>query len=343
MRVRIGIAGDGSEAEFIPLYGHHPDSQLTAHCRLAGPAPGPGEPGLPKTHSAFDDLLADPDVDAVHISASPEAHAGLALRALRAGKHVACSPPMAQSLEECRALVGAARVARRVYMLMEPSVYTREFLFVKRLLDQGELGSLRLLRGAQHTAPRPGDRRDRPPMLDATAAVAPLLGLSGLRARSVLCLGAGAAGGPFAAQTALVRFRDSSVAAEFTRAWRGEGGCGREGSTGFSVYGDRGAFEWRQTARARPILFRAGWAEAADVPDFAHLLPQPLRAYARAARGREGALPHLVHEFLRSVAEGRRSALDEDIAAHWTGIGLCAHASALKDGARIDVPDFDAD
>jgi hypothetical protein len=181
-------------------------------------------------------------------------------------------------------------------------------------------------------------------MPDAIPAVAPLLGLSGLRARAVHCLGAaGAEGDPFAVQTAQLRFRDSSVAAEFTRAWQGEGGCEREGLSGFHVYGDRGAFEWRQTSRARPVLFRAGLAEAADVPDFAHLLPQPLRAFARAARGREGALPHLAHEFLRSVAEGRPSAIDEATAAHWTAIGICAHASALRDGARIDVPDFDVD
>lgn len=346
MRIRIGIVGNGSETEFLPLYRLHPDAEAVAHCHLGPEAVLPeATAGIPKSYRRFEEMLADPGVDAVHISAAPESHAALALMALKAGKHVACASPMALSLEECRALSSAARGARRIYMLMEPAVYTREFLFVKRLLDQGELGRIHLLRGSLHAPAASAGRRERPLMTDATPAVAPLLGLTGSRARAVLCLGAPAAreGGPIAAQTALLRLQDSPIAAEFTRAFRGEGGIERECLAGFHVYGERAAFEWRQTSAARPILFRDGIAAAADIPDFSHLLPQPLRAYARVPNGRDGALPHLAHEFLRSVAEGRRSAIDESTAAHWTAVGLCAHASSLRDGIWIDVPQYDAD
>jgi hypothetical protein len=48
----------------------------------------------------------------------------------------------------------------------------------------------------------------------------------------------------------------------------------------------------------------------------------------------------MVHEFVRSILESRPPMSDAVTAAHWTAAGICAHASAMADGAAIDVPDF---
>ena len=57
--------------------------------------------------------------------------------------------------------------------------------------------------------------------------------------------------------------------------------------------------------------------------------------------GHGGSHPHLVHEFLRSIVEGRRPAVDSVTAANWTAAGICAHQSALSGGDGVDVPQFD--
>src|SRR5262249_49168107 len=80
------------------------------------------------------------------------------LAALQAGKHVACTVPMATTIGECEALVEAQRASGKSYMMMETVVYSREFLFVKQLYDQGVLGRIQFLPGAhlpEIARPRP--------------------------------------------------------------------------------------------------------------------------------------------------------------------------------------------
>jgi len=50
--------------------------------------------------------------------------------------------------------------------------------------------------------------------------------------------------------------------------------------------------------------------------------------------------PHLVHEFVMSVLEGRKAGVDEDLAANITAAGICAHLSAMQDGECVEIPVF---
>jgi phage tail protein X len=49
-----------------------------------------------------------------------------------------------------------------------------------------------------------------------------------------------------------------------------------------------------------------------------------------------------VHEFVNSIVEKRPSKINAVVAADWTAAGLCAHQSALNDGAEVLLPDFRA-
>ncbi|GAI22353.1 unnamed protein product, partial [marine sediment metagenome] len=42
-----------------------------------------------------------------------------------------------------------------------------------------------------------------------------------------------------------------------------------------------------------------------------------------------------------AIVEGRDSEIDAVTAAYWTGAGICAHESAMKNGKKIYIPDFD--
>src|SRR5450631_1460380 len=149
-KIRVAIVGLGFGAEFIPIYQAHPNAEMAAICRRdkAEMDKIGDRYGIAKRYTSFDELLKDPTIDAVHINSPIADHAPQSIAALKAGKHVACTVPMATSVEECRAIVEAQRATGKVYMMMETVVYSREYLFVKHLYDSGELGRIQFLRGS---------------------------------------------------------------------------------------------------------------------------------------------------------------------------------------------------
>jgi predicted dehydrogenase len=110
--------------------------------------------------TGYEALLADPEIDVVYNSLPNALHAEWTVRACRAGKHVLCEKPLALSLEEVDAIGEAARGAGVV--VAEAFMYRHhpQTLELKRLVESGELGALRLLRGAfTFTQARAGDPR----------------------------------------------------------------------------------------------------------------------------------------------------------------------------------------
>ena len=147
---RAAIVGLGFGAEFIPIYQNHPDAEMYAICQrdekrldAVGKAFGIG-----KRYTRYEDLLRDKDVDFVHINTAIPDHAKMTLQALEAGKHVACTVPMATSVDDCRRIVEAQARTKKKYMMMETVVYSREFLFLQELLKKGELGKLQFLQAS---------------------------------------------------------------------------------------------------------------------------------------------------------------------------------------------------
>jgi len=360
-KLRIGIVGLGFGAEFIPIYQAHPAAELVAVAqrseaeldRIADHF------DVPKRYTSVEAMLEDPEIDAVHINTPIPGHADQSVAALLAGKHVACTVPMAVSLDDCRRVVAAQEQSGKSYMMMETSVYTREFLYVKQLLESGELGRIQFLRGAhmQEMAGWPDYWLDLPPMHYATHAVSPLLALAGTEAASVRCVGSGrvtrpgAAAPAFAVESALFRLRDSDLAMEVTRSLFD---VAREYIESFDVYGQHMSYEWQRTEDAPPIVFTGEEGKPVEIPDFAHLLPEEIREFTTKGvydstenqhlsftqgSGHGGSHPHMAHEFVSSIVEGRPPFPDVYAAANWTAAGICAHESAVS-GLEVDLPVF---
>ena len=53
-----------------------------------------------------------------------------------------------------------------------------------------------------------------------------------------------------------------------------------------------------------------------------------------------GSHPHLVHEFVMSIIEERKPAIDEHLGGNITAAGICAHESAMRGGESVIVPEF---
>ena len=147
MSIRIGIVGLGFGAEFIPIYQAHPSAELVAVCQRSQSSLDEiaDRYSVPKRYTSYEDLLADPDIDAVHINTPIPLHGQQSIQALKAGKHVACTVPMATTVEECEEIVRLSESSGLKYMMMETVVYSREYLFMKELYDNGELGDIQFL------------------------------------------------------------------------------------------------------------------------------------------------------------------------------------------------------
>lgn len=363
-KIRVAIVGLGFGSEFIPIYQNHPQAEMYAICqRSLDELNNVGDKfNVPKRYSDFYALLQDENVDAIHINTPIDLHAEHTIAALGAGKHVACTVPMATTVEECRAIIEAQKRSGKHYMMMETAVYTREYLYVRELRDSGQLGRIQFLRGAhqQDMEGWPGYWEGLPPMHYATHALSPLLALAGLDAEYVTCFGSGEIskhraskyGSPFAVESALFRLRGSNLAAEVTRSLFE---TSREYVESFNVYGDRMTFEWGQLQHENPCVFKGETGRRVPIPDFADLLPEQIRPFTMQGvynrqdnphlsftqgSGHGGSHPHLVHEFIMSLVENRSPFPDAHTAANWTSAGICAHESAIQHGRKVELPIF---
>ena len=261
--IKVAIIGLGFGAEFIPIYQNYPGAEMYAICRRD--QKGLDEAGdkykIKARYTDYRELLKDPEVDAVHINSPIPDHAWMSIEALNAGKHVACTVPMATSVDDCRKIVEAQRSSGKVYMMMETVVYSREYLFVKELYEKGELGRLQFLRGShqQDMDGWPDYWPGLPPMWYATHCVSPCLALLGKHAESVVCHGSGRIredliakyNSPFAIETATFKIKDSDVVAEVTRSLFD---VARQYRESFDAYGSKKSFEWQQVEGEDPVI-----------------------------------------------------------------------------------------
>lgn len=181
-------------------------------------------------------------------------------------------------------------------------------------------------------------------------------------------------GCPFAFESAMVSLEDSDVTIELERFLYG---VARSYSECFRVYGENKSFEWQQTANEDPVLFsRTGELQQdmidldsdperfnrgseiieqrIKVPDYGYRLPKEIAGFTaetiyndenmhlsfKQGGGHDGSHPHMVHEFVRSIIEDRKPIVDDILGAYWTGLGICAHQSAMEGGKVIEIPAF---
>ena len=368
-QVRVGIVGLGFGAEFIPIYQRHPDAEMAAICQR-------NPESLKKVGNAFKvekrftdyaDMLKDPGIDAIHINSPIPDHAPMTLAALKAGKHVMCTVPMATSVEDCKKIVDLVKQTGLTYMMAETVVYAREFLFVKELYEKGELGKIQFLQAShqQDMDGWPGYWPGLPPMYYATHCVGPCLALMRSDAEIVSCFGSGTIrkemipnyNSPFAVESTHIKFRNSDVTA---RIYRSLFDVARQYRESFDVFGDKKAFEWPLIEGEDPVIHTSKKPEheipaRVKVPDYARLLPKEIQSFTTKGvyggdgdehlsftqgAGHGGSHPHLVHEFVSALKQGRQPYPNHIQAANWTCTGILAHESALRGGEPIRLPEW---
>ena len=374
-KVNIAVVGLGFGGAFVDIYKHHPhvgtvgvydtDSALMEKVSQSL--------GISKVYRNFDAILADASVDAIHLVTPIPLHEQQTVAVLEAGKHCACTVPMAISLEGIKKIFEAVKKAGKNYMMMETTLYTYQFFYVKQMIESGALGKIQFLRGShyQDMSNWPDYWMGLPPMYYGTHAIAPMAALSGSRIKSVNGFGSGTMdeslvkryGNPYPIEIAVIDF-ENGLKGEATRSLFETARIYQEG---LFVYGSKACFEWGFYDGDDPYVTTAHPAEegkrgahavveTVQMPNYHFLLPREIQRFTvggnydplnpqdslvkGAGGGHHGSHPHLVNEFIMSVVENRKPWVDETLSANITAAGICAHASAMNNGETVIVPVF---
>ena len=374
-KLRIALAGLGFGGAFVEIYRDHPDVEYVkvfdldqALCTAfvkRGSAVG--------SYRSFEEILNDPEIDAVHLVTPIPLHAEQTIAVLNAGKHCACTVPMATSIEDMYRIAEARRRSGKKYMMMETTLYTYQFFYLRDLIASGEFGDIQFLRGSHYQDMRgwPSYWNGLPPMWYGTHAIAPLVVLSQSRVCRVNGFGSGKMDPSMYGQYANT-FPVETAMLEFENGLRGEATrslfeCARPYQEGLFVYGTKMCFEWGHRDENAPYLsklvveelngrrgLRSTTEILSDLPNPYQRLPESIRGYTvgqnfdplnpqdtlkkGSGGGHHGSHPHLVHEFVRSIVEEREPWINVELAANITGAGICAHISAQNGGAAVTVP-----
>lgn len=364
-KFRVAMVGLGFGAEFIPIYQRHPLGTVEAVCRRnQQELNAVGDKfGVAKRYTKFEQVLSDSDIDFVHINSPIPDHGWMSIEALKAGKHVMCTVPMSTSIDECEKICQLVQDTKLKYMMAETVVYSREFLFIKDMYTKGELGKIQYM-----AASHPQDMDGWPeywermiPMHYATHVVSPVLGLVNGVAEYVSCFGSGTiredlakkSGNKHAVESCHIKIKDSDISAHI---WRFLFDTARQYRESFDVYGTKKSFEWSLVEGEPHVMHTAKKPEheiasKVEVPDFAHLLPEPIRMFTKSIQdaehlsfiqggGHGGSHPHLVNEFLSALADNRDPWPNAVQSANWTCVGICAHQSTEQGGKIVHLPGF---
>ena len=147
-KIRIGIVGLGGNTRLrhVPGFRACQDVEIVGVCNRGTESTraAAAEFGIPKTYERWEDLVGDPDIDAVVIGTWPFLHRDITVNALDVGKHVLTEARMARNAKEAREMLAASQRHPGLVAQIVPSPFgLRVHQSVKDLLAEGFLGQLR--------------------------------------------------------------------------------------------------------------------------------------------------------------------------------------------------------
>jgi len=145
---RVGIVGCGGIAngKHMPALKALPNVEMVAFCDIVPERAQKAreEFGAPdsKLYATYQELAADPTLDAVHVCTPNKSHAPITIAALEAGKHVMCEKPMAKTAREAQAMLDAARRAGKKLTIGYQGRFGPEAQYLKKVCEAGKLGEI---------------------------------------------------------------------------------------------------------------------------------------------------------------------------------------------------------
>jgi phthalate 4,5-cis-dihydrodiol dehydrogenase len=152
-KLKLGVAGLGRAFSLMaPTFSTDPRVEVVAGADPRPEARAKFEADFrAKPYETVESMCADPAVEVVYIATPHPFHAPNAIAAARSGKHVLVEKPMALSLEECRAMIAAARDAGVRLIVGHSHSFDAPILHAKRIIAGGALGRVRMISALNYT------------------------------------------------------------------------------------------------------------------------------------------------------------------------------------------------
>ena len=152
-RVKVGIIGSQFEADIHALsFQIMPeDAEVVA---VASPTPGNAAKlaahyRIPRVFTDYREMLKEPDIEMVNITAPNNLHCQMTLDSAAAGKHVVCEKPLCMTLEEADRMIDACRRAGVLLLYGEELLFTPKYVKAKEMADQGAFGKVHLIKQSE--------------------------------------------------------------------------------------------------------------------------------------------------------------------------------------------------
>jgi UDP-N-acetylglucosamine 3-dehydrogenase len=150
-KMKVGIIGCGSIAKHrhLPEYARNEQVEVVAVCDIVENRVNElADTYQAKAYTNYEDLLANPEIDAVSVCTPNYLHAPISIAALNAGKHVLCEKPMATSRAEAEAMIEAAEKNGKKLMIAHNQRLVPSHQKARQLIANGEVGKIYSFRTA---------------------------------------------------------------------------------------------------------------------------------------------------------------------------------------------------
>ncbi len=145
-KLKVGIIGSGFEADIhAASFQNMPeDGEVVA---VASPTPGhakelAGRYGIPRVFLNYREMLKEPDIEMVTITAPNRLHAQMTKDIAEAGKHVVCEKPLCMTMEEADAMIDVCKKQGVLLLYAEELFFTPKYVKAKEMAEQGAFGKI---------------------------------------------------------------------------------------------------------------------------------------------------------------------------------------------------------
>ncbi|WP_113927278.1 Gfo/Idh/MocA family oxidoreductase [Bacillus sp. P14.5] len=149
--VKWGILSTANIAKkaMIPALKNCENAEITAIASNSGKAEETAnEYSIPKAYQSYEELLEDPDIQAVYIPLPNTMHKEWVMNAAEKGKHVLCEKPAALNVEDAEAMAEACRLNNVLFMEAFMYQFHPQHKRVRELIAEGVIGEVRHMRSA---------------------------------------------------------------------------------------------------------------------------------------------------------------------------------------------------
>ena len=374
--IRVAVVGLGSRAlrGWIPIIQRLRGYRIVALCeeipalQTRAFVQRPELQGV-KMYSHYDEVLADPEVDAIALTVRSREQGAMAAQGLEAGKHVHSEVPMAHTVEECWRIIRAVKSSGKVYLLGEQTRYWGFVDAWQEIVQQGQIGKPTYCEGQYlgyygtqwyfrdsetgefctvEDLPKTPNARptwfmEMPPIHYLPHELSPMLKVLDDRVVEVTAMSTGPQSYSFPEiqqpdiQVALMKTAKDTIlrmAAGYTQKVPSA-----RGHHWYHVMGTRGSIEWKRAARELPKMWRAD-AQMFDMAevDWRWERSNPHPEAKGSGHGDADVYPHI--NFRDAILDGRPLEFDVFKAVDTAAPAILAAESIAQGSTPLKVPDF---